>query len=78
MPVRPDPDHDFLLGPVPGLESQVVLAAGFFGHGFKFVPVVGEVVADLVTAGETGYDLHFLSPVASLPRPKKVTPETIR
>ena len=56
----------------------MVLAAGFFGHGFKFVPVVGEVVADLVTAGETGYDLHFLSPVASLPRPKKVTPETIR
>ena len=56
------PDHDFALGVVPELESRVVVAAGFSGHGFKFVPVVGEVVADLVTTGGTAYDLGFLSP----------------
>jgi sarcosine oxidase len=56
------PDHNFLLGLAPGLESRVVVAAGFSGHGFKFVPVVGEVVADLVTKGQSAFDLDFLSP----------------
>ena len=56
------PDLGFLLGFAPGLDSRVVLAAGFSGHGFKFVPVVGEVVADLVTTGATPFDLAFLSP----------------
>lgn len=56
------PDHHFLLGPVPGCDDRVVVAAGGSGHGFKFVPVIGEVVADLVTTGHTGFDLDFLSP----------------
>ncbi len=60
------PDHDFLLGLVPGCDERVVVAAGFSGHGFKFVPVVGEVVADLVTSGGTAFDLVFLSPARFL------------
>jgi sarcosine oxidase len=56
------PDHNFLLGLAPGTDSRVVVAAGFSGHGFKFVPVLGEVVADLVIGGETAFDLEFLSP----------------
>jgi sarcosine oxidase len=40
----------------------VVLALGFGGHGFKFVPVVGEIVADLVVDGSTRHDIGFLSP----------------
>jgi len=56
------PDEDFVLGLVPGLAGRVVVAAGFSGHGFKFVPVVGEVVADLVVAGGTSFDLGFLAP----------------
>jgi sarcosine oxidase len=65
------PDHNFLLGFAPGLEPRVVVAAGFSGHGFKFVPVVGEVVADLVTTGGTPFDLGFLSPsrFAATPHP---------
>jgi sarcosine oxidase len=59
------PDHDFLLGFAPGLEPHVVVAAGFSGHGFKFVPVIGEVVADLVTRGRSEFDLDFLSPARS-------------
>jgi sarcosine oxidase len=61
------PDHDFVLGRAPGFDDRVVVAAGFSGHGFKFVPVIGEVVADLVTEGETRYDLGFLSPNRFLP-----------
>lgn len=53
---------DFVLGIHPGSSGRVVLAVGFSGHGFKFVPVVGEIVADLVTAGTSRLDIGFLSP----------------
>ena len=42
--------------------DRVAVACGFSGHGFKLTPVLGEVLADLVTAGTTAYDLGFLSP----------------
>jgi sarcosine oxidase len=45
-----------VLGPL-GSIPQVVLACGFSGHGFKFVPVVGEIVADLVQTGTTPHDI---------------------
>ncbi len=56
------PDHGFLVGFAPGCDGRVVLAAGSSGHGFKFVPVIGEVLADLVVTGETPYELGFLDP----------------
>ena len=55
-------DNDFLLGLHPGSSGRVVLAVGFGGHGFKFVPVVGEIVADLVIDGSTRHDIGFLAP----------------
>jgi len=55
-------DDDFVLGVHPGSSGRVVLAIGFSGHGFKFVPVVGEIVADLVIEGHTRHDIGFLSP----------------
>jgi sarcosine oxidase len=42
------PDEHFALGPHPD-HAQVTVAAGFSGHGFKFVPVIGRLVADHVT-----------------------------
>jgi glycine/D-amino acid oxidase-like deaminating enzyme len=27
------------------------------GHGFKFAPVIGEILADLATRGATGHDI---------------------
>jgi len=68
------PDHGFVLGPAPGFDDRIVVAAGFSGHGFKFVPVVGEVVADLVIRGETSYDLGFLSPNRFHARTPAVSP----
>jgi sarcosine oxidase len=37
-----------------------LLACGFSGHGFKFASVVGEVLADLATAGKTALPVAFL------------------
>ncbi len=54
------PDAQFIVDRVPGSE-RVAFAAGLSGHGFKFTPVLGEVLADLVTDGHTGFDLGFLS-----------------
>mmetsp|Transcript_17204 Transcript_17204/g.52000 ORF Transcript_17204/g.52000 Transcript_17204/m.52000 type:complete len:182 (+) Transcript_17204:420-965(+) len=39
------PDHDYVLGCVPGLESRVVLAGGGSGHAFKMGPAIGEMAA---------------------------------
>lgn len=41
------PDRHFVIDRHPDLPT-VVIATGFSGHGFKFAPVVGEMVADLV------------------------------
>ena len=41
--------------------KNVVFAAGFSGHGFKFCPVVGQVLADLAEHGTTSLPIQFLS-----------------
>jgi N-methyl-L-tryptophan oxidase len=45
------PDEDFVIDRLPGYEN-VVVATGFSGHGFKFAPVLGETLADLLTGRE--------------------------
>jgi sarcosine oxidase len=52
------PDDHFVIGLLDGT-PQVVVACGFSGHGFKFVPVVGEIVADLVQTGTTAHDIDL-------------------
>ena len=39
------PDEDFVLDRI----GPVVIGAGFSGHGFKFTPVIGRILADLAT-----------------------------
>lgn len=55
-------DDDFVLGIHPGSSGRVVLAVGFSGHGFKFAPVVGEIVSDLAIDSATRHEIGFLSP----------------
>lgn len=55
------PDEHFAIGPHPG-DPEIIVAGGFSGHGFKFAPVVGEIVADLIIDGSTRFDIAFLSP----------------
>jgi sarcosine oxidase len=53
------PDRHFMIDCLPD-RPNVVYAAGFSGHGFKFASVVGEILADLVTRGEATPDADFL------------------
>ena len=55
------PDNHFVVGPHPR-HPQVTVAAGFSGHGFKFVPVIGEIVADLVCEAKTAHALALFDP----------------
>jgi sarcosine oxidase len=55
------PDEHFVLGAHPAAPN-VWVAAGFSGHGFKFVPVVGEILADLAVTGQTAYEIGIFDP----------------
>jgi sarcosine oxidase len=55
------PDTHFVLGPHPD-HPAVVVACGFSGHGFKFAPVVGEILTDLVTTGTTAHAIGLFDP----------------
>ena len=54
-------DEHFVIARHPGHE-QVVVACGFSGHGFKFVPVVGEILADLAIEGTTAHPITLFDP----------------
>jgi sarcosine oxidase len=54
------PDGHFILDRLDGLPN-VAVAAGFSGHGFKFCSVIGEIMADLVTEGQSPLDLRMFS-----------------
>ncbi|SEQ59785.1 N-methyl-L-tryptophan oxidase [Microlunatus flavus] len=55
------PDRDFVVGPLPE-HPQVVVASVCSGHGFKFVPVMGEILADLTIDGRTPHDITLFDP----------------
>jgi len=50
------PDEDFIIDFLPE-HRNIVIAAGFSGHGFKFSSAVGEVLADLTLNGKSKQDL---------------------
>jgi sarcosine oxidase len=56
------PDEHFVIGHLPGSGGRVSVAAGFSGHGFKFVPVVGEILADLALDGGTALPIGLFDP----------------
>lgn len=49
-------DRDFIIDTVPNHEDVVVLA-GFSGHGYKFAGAIGEIGADLATGEPSEFDL---------------------
>ncbi len=53
------PDEHFIVDLLPA-NSQVAVAAGFSGHGFKFASVIGEILADLAINGETEHNIDLL------------------
>lgn len=54
------PDEHFLIDRHPR-HANVVVACGFSGHGFKFAPIVAELIADLVTESRSRHSLNLFS-----------------
>jgi sarcosine oxidase len=50
------PDGDFLIDALPDARN-VIVGSPCSGHGFKFAPVIGEILADLATTGVTRHDI---------------------
>ena len=61
------PDLHFLIGRHPH-QSNVWLAGGFSGHGFKFCSVVGEIIADLMLEGVSFHDIRLFDPARFVDR----------
>jgi sarcosine oxidase len=55
------PDEHFVIARHPD-SANVTVACGFSGHGFKFVPVVGEILADLAMTGTTAHPIALFDP----------------
>lgn len=55
------PDQHFVVAPHPA-HPQVAVACGFSGHGFKFAPVIGEILADLSIDGTTAHPIGLFDP----------------
>ena len=66
------PDWHFVIDR-PAAQRTLLYATGFSGHGFKFAPVVGEILADLAVDGRTSHEVGFLSPArfaGATPQPR--------
>jgi sarcosine oxidase len=55
------PDQHFVIAVHPE-HPQVSVACGFSGHGFKFTPVIGEILADLAIDGSTAHPIALFDP----------------
>lgn len=51
------PDEDFIIDVHPRC-PDLLIAAGFSGHGFKFCALVGRILSELVLTGETAFDIR--------------------
>jgi sarcosine oxidase len=54
------PDLHFIVDKLPGL-ANVIVASVCSGHGYKFAPVIGEMITDLVTENRSRNDLSMFS-----------------
>jgi len=52
------PDEHFIVDRLDSA-SQVIVASPCSGHGFKFCPVIGEILADLAIDGTTRHDISL-------------------
>ena len=50
------PDEHFLIDTHPA-HTNVIIASPCSGHGFKFTPVIGEILADLAGTSRTSHDI---------------------
>jgi sarcosine oxidase len=50
------PDEHFIIDQHPD-SPRIIIASPCSGHGFKFAPAIGQILADLATTGETTFDI---------------------
>ncbi|OLS21111.1 MAG: Monomeric sarcosine oxidase [Candidatus Heimdallarchaeota archaeon LC_2] len=48
-------DENFIVDFHPD-NPNIIIGAGFSGHGFKFTPLIGKMISQMVIYGETNYD----------------------
>ncbi|MDB4772915.1 N-methyl-L-tryptophan oxidase [Verrucomicrobiales bacterium] len=53
------PDGHFVIDAYPD-KANVTMACGFSGHGFKFAPVIGEMLAEFALDGRSNLPVEFL------------------
>ena len=51
-------DKHFIVDRHP-VHPQIAIGAGFSGHGFKFTTLIGKILAELASEGETQHDLSL-------------------
>lgn len=54
-------DENFILGQLPDYDGAFI-ASGFSGHGFKFTPLIGKILVDLIQTGNSEFDLSYFNP----------------
>ena len=54
------PDEDFIIDFHPE-HSNILIAGGFSGHGFKFASAIGKTLSELAINGTSSQDISFLS-----------------
>jgi glycine/D-amino acid oxidase-like deaminating enzyme len=62
------PDETFIIDRHPAA-AGIAFASACSGHGFKFAPVIGDILADLVTTGQTGWPIAPFSASRFTARP---------
>ncbi len=65
------PDEHFVIGLHPRY-SNVAVAGGFSGHGYKFCSVVGEIMSDLIVDGATRHPIATFDPQRFAPSSQHV------
>jgi len=53
-------DGDFIIDYLPKTKKQIIIATGFSGHGFKFVPAIGELLVNMAKEGKKPGIFDFL------------------
>lgn len=54
------PDGEFVLGPLP--DNRDVIVGAFAGHGFKFAPVLGVLLAEMALDRSPSFDTAIFAP----------------
>ncbi len=55
------PNSDFIIAPDPE-HTSIIYGYGFSGHGFKFAPMVGKLLAELAQGLSPSFDLERFTP----------------